>query len=158
MSAYWQAAIERAQAHSPFLVRAMGRLPGIVALASEGRGEDMLALARQASEGVDELRVALRRERLATALALGLGDLAGAFPVGRVCRELSNFADRALHAAIAEAIANRAADAEPVGFVGLALGKHGAQELNYSSDIDPILLYDPARLPRRERDDPGDAA
>ncbi|MFX9004139.1 hypothetical protein ABTN42_21670, partial [Acinetobacter baumannii] len=40
----------------------------------------------------------------------------------------------------------------------IALGKHGAGELNYSSDIDPILLYDPARLPRRERDDPGEAA
>ena len=40
----------------------------------------------------------------------------------------------------------------------LALGKHGAGELNYSSDIDPILLYDPAALPRRERDEPGEAA
>ncbi|MFN5901799.1 MAG: glutamine-synthetase adenylyltransferase, partial [Novosphingobium sp.] len=29
---------------------------------------------------------------------------------------------------------------------------------NYSSDIDPILLYDPALLPRRERDEPGEAA
>ncbi len=75
-----------------------------------------------------------------------------------MCRELSQFADRALDAAIADAIANRAPDAEPTGFAGLALGKHGAQELNYSSDIDPILLYDPARLPRRQRDDPGEAA
>ncbi len=29
---------------------------------------------------------------------------------------------------------------------------------NYSSDIDPILLYDEERLPRRKRDEPGDAA
>ena len=49
-------------------------------------------------------------------------------------------------------------DAEPAGFLALALGKHGAQELNYSSDIDPILLYDPALLPRRQRDEPGEAA
>ncbi len=42
--------------------------------------------------------------------------------------------------------------------VALALGKQGAGELNYSSDIDPILLYDPERLPRRERDEPGEAA
>ncbi len=158
MAADWQSAIERAQAHAPFLSRAMDRLPEMVALASEGLGEQMLALARQAGEGAGDLRVALRRERLATALALGLGDLAGAFPVGRVCRELSQFADRALDAAIADAIASRAPDAEPAGFAGLALGKHGAQELNYSSDIDPILLYDPARLPRQQRDDPGEAA
>lgn len=158
MNADWQSAIERAHAYSPFLSRAMDRLPDLVALAGEGRGEDMLALAAQAGEGIEDVRVALRRERLALALALGLGDLAGAFPVARVCRELSAFADRALDAAIGEAIRNRAPDAEPAGFVGLALGKHGAQELNYSSDIDPILLYDPARLPRRERDEPGEAA
>ena len=44
------------------------------------------------------------------------------------------------------------------GFTAIALGKHGAGELNYSSDIDPILLYDPATLPRRERDEPAEAA
>jgi glutamate-ammonia-ligase adenylyltransferase len=158
MAAQWHSAIERAHAHAPFLSRAMDRLPDIVALAAEGRGEDMLVLARKAGDGADDLRAALRRERMALALALGLGDLAGAFPLARVCGELSAFADRALDLAIAEAIVNRAPDAEPTGFVGLALGKHGAQELNYSSDIDPILLYDPARLPRRERDEPGEAA
>jgi glutamate-ammonia-ligase adenylyltransferase len=158
MTAQWQSAIERAHAHSPFLSRAMDRLPDIVALAAEGRGEDMLVYARKSGDGAESPRVALRRERMALSLALGLGDLAGAFPVARVCRELSDFADRALDVAIAEAILNRAPDAEPTGFVGLALGKHGAQELNYSSDIDPILLYDPARLPRRERDEPGEAA
>jgi glutamate-ammonia-ligase adenylyltransferase len=49
-------------------------------------------------------------------------------------------------------------EAEPQGLVALALGKLGAQELNYSSDIDPILLYDPDRLPRRARDEPAEAA
>ena len=44
------------------------------------------------------------------------------------------------------------------GMIGLALGKHGAGELNYSSDIDLILLYDPETLPRRQRDEPGEAA
>jgi glutamate-ammonia-ligase adenylyltransferase len=102
--------------------------------------------------------VALRRERLALALALAVGDLAGALPLMRVVEELSGFADRALDAAIAAAIARRAPDAEPVGFSAIALGKHGAQELNYSSDIDPILLYDPEVLPRRARDEPGEAA
>ncbi|MCB2062803.1 MAG: bifunctional [glutamine synthetase] adenylyltransferase/[glutamine synthetase]-adenylyl-L-tyrosine phosphorylase [Novosphingobium sp.] len=158
MSADWQGAIERARDCSPFLSRVIDSLPEVVSLAAEGRGEDMLAFARGSGEGEQDLRVALRRERMALALALGLGDLAGAFPVERVCRELSDFADRALDAAIAEAILNRAPDSEPEGFTGLALGKHGAQELNYSSDIDPILLYDPERLPRRERDEPGEAA
>jgi hypothetical protein len=37
----------------------------------------------------------------------------------------------------------------PCGFAVIALGKHGSRELNYSSDIDPILIFDPQTLPRR---------
>src|SRR5438128_2484372 len=92
------------------------------------------------------------------ATALAIGDLAGAFPLARVMGELSDFADRALDAAIAEAIRRRVPEAQPAGFAAIALGKQGARELNYSSDIDPILLYDPEGLPRRDRDDPGEAA
>jgi glutamate-ammonia-ligase adenylyltransferase len=72
--------------------------------------------------------------------------------------ELSGFADSALDRAIAAAIARRVPDAEPAGFAAIALGKHGAEELNYSSDIDPLLLFTPDRLPRRERDEPAEAA
>ena len=49
-------------------------------------------------------------------------------------------------------------DAEPRGFAAIALGKQGSRELNYSSDIDPILLFDPATLPRRAREEPEEAA
>src|SRR3546814_3255645 len=47
---------------------------------------------------------------------------------------------------------------EPRGLVVIALGKLGSFELNYSSDIDPILIFDPETLPRRSRDDPDEAA
>ncbi len=154
----WTSAISRANAHSPFLSRAMHRLPEMTALLAAGKGEAALDLAKRAGEGIDDTGIALRRERLALSLALGIGDLAGAFPLAQVMAELSAFADRAMDAAIAHAIRKRVPDAEPAGFLALALGKHGAQELNYSSDIDPILLYDPELLPRRERDDPGEAA
>ena len=60
--------------------------------------------------------VALRRERLALAVALGIGDLAGAFPLDRVMIELSDLADRALDAASADAIRHRVPDAEAAGF------------------------------------------
>ena len=152
----WTGALARAEAHAPFLSRAMGRLPDLVALLAAGDGEAALAWARAQGAGIDDVGVALRRERLA--LALAIGDLAGAFPLARVTGELSDFADRAMDAAIAAGIRRRVPDAEPAGFLALALGKHGARELNYSSDIDPILLYDPALLPRRERDEPGEAA
>ena len=117
-----------------------------------------MAWAKAAGAAAESVASALRRERMALAVVLAVGDLAGAFPLGRVMGELSAFADRAMDAAIADAIRARMPDATPAGFLALALGKHGAQELNYSSDIDPILLYDPALLPRRSRDEPAEAA
>jgi glutamate-ammonia-ligase adenylyltransferase len=74
-----------------------------------------------------------------------------------VTRILSDFADTALDRAIEAAIRERY-DCAPAGFAVIGLGKHGGQELNYSSDIDPIFLYDPQTLPRREREDVADAA
>lgn len=158
MTADWQDAIARARANAPFLARALDRQPELEALLHDGDGEAALAWAREAGAGAPSCEVALRRERLALAAALAVGDLAGAFPLERVMTELSELADRALDSAIAEAIARRVEGAAPAGFTALALGKHGAGELNYSSDIDPILLYDPGTLPRRERDEPGEAA
>jgi glutamate-ammonia-ligase adenylyltransferase len=154
----WRAAIERAHDHAPFLSRALEKLPELAGLLAEGRADEALAWARGAGDGAPSVPVALRRERQALALTLAIGDLAGAFPLARVTGELTALADRALDAAIADAIRARVPDAAPAGFIALALGKHGAGELNYSSDIDPILLYDPATLPRRDRDEPGEAA
>ncbi len=154
----WHNALARARGHAPFLARGLERLPELAELLAAGRGEDALVWARQAGADIGDVRAALRRERLAYATALAIGDLAGAFPVSRVMQELSDLADRALDAAIAAAIARRVPDSEPAGMIALALGKHGAQELNYSSDIDPILLFDPETLPRRDRDEPGEAA
>lgn len=158
MANEWQDALKRAGAQAPFLARALERQPELADLLQAGNSDAALEWARAAGQGAPTEAVALRRERLALATTLAIGDLAGAFPVERVMRELSDFADQALDRAIAEAIRHRVEGAEPQGMIALALGKHGAQELNYSSDIDPILLYDPERLPRRERDEPGEAA
>ncbi len=144
--------------HAPYLAQGLERLPALAALLAAGEGAGALAYAKAAGGGADTIGSALRREKRALALALAVGDLAGAFPLSTVITQLSAFADRALDAAIAEAITHRVTDAQPTGFIALALGKHGAEELNYSSDIDPILLYDPDLLPRRDRDEPGEAA
>ncbi|OBX18102.1 glutamine-synthetase adenylyltransferase [Erythrobacter sp. QSSC1-22B] len=158
MDGSWKSALQRAKEHSPFLARSLERLPHFEALLAAGDGETALLEAKQAGRGIEDAGLALRRERLALALVLAIGDLAGAFPLEKIMRELSAFADRALHRAIEAAILRRVPDAEPTGFIGLALGKHGSGELNYSSDIDPILLYDSEALPRRERDEPPEAA
>ncbi|HZU63031.1 MAG TPA: bifunctional [glutamine synthetase] adenylyltransferase/[glutamine synthetase]-adenylyl-L-tyrosine phosphorylase [Novosphingobium sp.] len=157
-AADWAGALARARAFAPFLARALDRFPALEALLAAGDGEGALAFARAAGADAADIGTALRRERLALAAALAVGDLAGAFPLARVTGELSALADRALDAAIAHAIRSRVPGAEPGGFVALALGKQGAGELNFSSDIDPILLYDPTRLPHRPREEPAEAA
>ena len=157
MTADWPAALARARANAPFLAMAAERRPELAELMLAGEGEQALAAARASGEGIGDVGTALRRERLGVALVLAIGDLAGAFPLARVTAELSALADRALDAAIRDAVHRRTGE-EPRGFIALALGKHGAGELNFSSDIDPILLYDPETLPRRERDEPGEAA
>ncbi|WP_066529240.1 bifunctional [glutamate--ammonia ligase]-adenylyl-L-tyrosine phosphorylase/[glutamate--ammonia-ligase] adenylyltransferase [Erythrobacter sp. CCH5-A1] len=153
----WASALHRARTHAPFLARALDRQPELAALLAAGEGSAALAWARAQGE-VADTEVALRRERLALAAALAVGDLAGAFPLAQVVGELTAFADRALDRAIRTAIAERTDQASAEGFIALALGKQGAGELNYSSDIDPILLFDRERLPRRPSDDPGEAA
>jgi len=157
----WEGALRRARTHAPFLARALERQPELTALLAAGEGDAALAWAG-AQGAHPDTEVALRRERLALAAALAVGDLAGAFPLAQVVGELTAFADRALDRAIRSAIAERTdsdAGTESVsGLIALALGKQGAGELNYSSDIDPILLFDRDRLARRASDDPGDAA
>ncbi|MBA4051964.1 MAG: glutamine-synthetase adenylyltransferase, partial [Erythrobacter sp.] len=153
----WHSALTRARTHAPFLARALDRQPELAALLAAGDGGGALALARWYGENPDT-EVALRRERLALAAALAVGDLAGAFPLAQVVGELTGFADRALDRAIRTAITERTDQDSAAGFIALALGKQGAGELNYSSDIDPILLFDRDRLPRRPSDDPGEAA
>jgi glutamate-ammonia-ligase adenylyltransferase len=156
MSVDWTNALTRARAHSPFLALALQRMPHLAHLLAQGRADEALILARMPE--AEDVAVALRQERLGLALVLAVGDLAGYFPLERVMGELSALADRALDTAIKTQIARRVPDAAPQGFSAIALGKHGAGELNYSSDIDPILLFDPDTLPRRSSEDPGEAA
>jgi [glutamine synthetase] adenylyltransferase / [glutamine synthetase]-adenylyl-L-tyrosine phosphorylase len=149
-------AMNRAAAHAPFLATAMMQRPDLVTMLRSGEFE--AAVAAGLSDDAGDLRVRLRRQREALALCVAVGDLSGAFSLERVVALLSDFADTALDAAIIEAIWMRVPDADPAGFVAIALGKHGSRELNYSSDIDPILLFDPETMPHRVRDDPGEAA
>ncbi|MEG3153413.1 bifunctional [glutamate--ammonia ligase]-adenylyl-L-tyrosine phosphorylase/[glutamate--ammonia-ligase] adenylyltransferase [Sphingomonas sp. RB1R13] len=141
---------------APYLREAINALPTLTNIFLEQGAEDAVAGALALLDG--EGGVLLRRRRRALALAVALGDLAGELPLERVTAALSDFADAALNQAISQAIVERVPGAEPVGMAALALGKLGSRELNYSSDIDLILIFDPKTLPRRERDDPGESA
>ena len=100
----------------------------------------------------------LRRCKQSVALLVALADLGGLWCVDKVTQALSDFADAACSSALNFLLieAQKADRFSPVdfddpshasGLVVLALGKHGAAELNYSSDIDVIVLYDPEQAP-----------
>jgi glutamate-ammonia-ligase adenylyltransferase len=149
-------AVRRASGHSPFLREAMRARADIVE-AFTAKGAAAAVKLALASPG-DTIDSRLRRQRYALALAVALGDLAGELSLEQVTSLLSDFADRAIDQAVAAAIAERMPDADPRGFAVIAMGKLGSRELNYSSDVDLLLLFDPATLPRRSRDDAGEAA
>jgi glutamate-ammonia-ligase adenylyltransferase len=149
-------ALARARTHSPFLARQMDVFPDVTAQLAAG---DMSAWASALTLSEDApVETRLRRCRSAAALVAAIADLAGIWDFDTVTRRLSDFADMSIDAALAAAFAERYPDEAPRGIAVIALGKHGSQELNYSSDIDPILLYDPQAVPRRAREEPDEAA
>jgi [glutamine synthetase] adenylyltransferase / [glutamine synthetase]-adenylyl-L-tyrosine phosphorylase len=108
------------------------------------------------------LMASLRRAKRRVSLLVALADIAALWPLETVTASLSRFADRALELAVRHLLraAAEAGEIEPSeggdpapgsGFVVLGLGKLGAFELNYSSDVDLILLYDAERVRYRGR-------
>lgn len=156
MTAAREDAIRRARDFSPFLRDGLTRFAHLEQLFLE-QGSRSAAQAATAA-GAEEVGAELRRRRHGLALAIALGDLAGELQLEDVTALLSDFADAAIDRALTAAIAERVPDADPAGIAVIALGKLGSRELNFSSDVDLILLFDPETLPRREREDPGEAA
>ena len=100
-----------------------------------------------------EIAAALRQAKRTTALIAAIADVGGIWPLETVTGALSDLAEATVRLAIRHLL-RIAHDARDIrlqdanrpdlncGFVALAMGKLGAAELNYSSDIDLILLYD----------------
>ncbi len=97
----------------------------------------------------------LRHMKAEAALLIALADIGGVWPVMRATRALTDLADTAVDAAARFVLAGAAREGrlapadkskpqEGSGYIVLAMGKMGAFELNYSSDIDLIVFYDPA--------------
>jgi [glutamine synthetase] adenylyltransferase / [glutamine synthetase]-adenylyl-L-tyrosine phosphorylase len=149
-------AIERARTNSPFLSGLIKRNPDLMPMIEVGDFD--AALSSTLGRTSDNTGTTLRRQRQGVALVTAIADLSHAWDLTRVTAELSDFADAALNTAIAAAIEERVPGAPNQGFTVIALGKHGGRELNYSSDIDPIFLFDPKTLPRREGEDPAESA
>jgi glutamate-ammonia-ligase adenylyltransferase len=105
----------------------------------------------------DGLNTGLRQAKQRIALIAALADLAGVWRLETVTATLTDFADLACNLALQSAIAvqikrgklaGKTEDdvACAAGMVVLAMGKMGAHELNYSSDIDLICLFDESQF------------
>ncbi|ATQ68650.1 MULTISPECIES: bifunctional [glutamine synthetase] adenylyltransferase/[glutamine synthetase]-adenylyl-L-tyrosine phosphorylase [Methylosinus] len=129
---------------------------------SMARIVDAMKAGRQSEA---ELMRALRLAKQEAALLIGLADLAKAWTTLEATAALTRLADAALSAAAVFALREAAAAGwlelydqrmpeRGCGWIFLAMGKQGAHELNYSSDIDLIVLFDRrrARLTRPDED------
>ncbi len=118
----------------------------------------------------------LRRTRNAIALHIALMDCSGVWNLKQVTEALTQTADHAVQVALEIALrvevgAGRlkeypssfaarhllpqgSSEKAGSGLVIIAMGKHGAGELNYSSDIDLIALFDPTQLPVTQGQEP----
>ena len=146
--------------HSPFLWQLASRdAPRLLRLLASEPGAHFDALLARltadcaAMSDVGAVMRALRRARAEVALLIALCDIGGLWALEDVTSRLTRFADAAVSAALDFALreahdagrlklAARARAQRDCGITVLALGKHGAGELNYSSDIDLIVFYD----------------
>ncbi len=104
---------------------------------------------------LNDLTASLRQAKRRVALLTALADLGGVWPLETVTQALTDFADAAVQSTITQLVAAEVArgklptggdPADAGGMVVLAMGKMGAGELNYSSDIDLICLFDETRF------------
>ena len=116
----------------------------------ENTGHGVSAAADEA-----EVMQRLRRMKSEAALLIALCDIGGVWPVMRVTAALTDIAVASVQSALRYLLrqevargritaANLDAPEDNSGLVVLAMGKMGAGELNYSSDIDLIVFFDPA--------------
>ena len=146
---------------SPYLSGLIERNPsGLLAVLSADPDQRFAHLVREMTAAVaisgtsTETMRALRLFKADIALLTALCDLGGVWPVMTVARRLAEAADAAVAAAVQFLFAQARAKGDWLapdasGYIVLAMGKHGAFELNYSSDIDLIVLYEPARVQMR---------
>ena len=134
------------------------RLLAILEADPEQRFTDVLtetARAVAAIKGEDEAMRLLRRMKAEAALLIALADIGGVWPLSRVTHAVSELANASVAIAVrfllSDAVrrrritpADRKRPEEGSGYIVLAMGKMGAHELNYSSDIDLIVFFDPA--------------
>ena len=131
---------------SPYLARLIEREATWLPAALDDPDQALKEALAQPDPADPDLKTLLRRAKRRVALLSALADLGGAWGLEKVTNALTRLADMACDAALSAALARQVQRGKlPEGRVGLfvlAMGKMGAFELNYSSDIDLICLFD----------------
>lgn len=156
-----RALVAASAGNAPYLGRLMDRNPATLAdyfthgaQATCAQIMQLNTLPETQAEAMAQLRLAKNK----LALTVALADIAGEWPLLSVTRTLSEFAERSvrltlnylLRAAARKGEFTMADEADPArgsGIIILGMGKLGGHELNYSSDIDLIVLFDRETLP-----------
>lgn len=143
---------------SPFLKDLMRREGDWLRAALSILPEDALdqIMAELPPLTLDQLPGGLRRAKRRVALLTALADLGGVWRLEAVTAALTHLADTAVDLSIKALVADEIRRGKlpgttpddagtGAGMVALAMGKMGAGELNYSSDIDLVCLFDETR-------------
>jgi glutamate-ammonia-ligase adenylyltransferase len=143
---------------APHLADLARREAATLADALEGDAAAVFAAVLAALRGLDpaaDPAAALRRAKRRGALVIAAADVAGLWDLPQVTAAISDLAATALDRACAHVLRaahdrGRLALPDPAdpcagsGLIVLGMGKLGAGELNYSSDVDLIVLYERA--------------
>lgn len=166
----FRALLGSAAGNSSYLARLMLRERAFLPDLAAHPADQILAtltIEALASAGAADQEAAMRRLRAAkrkVALTIALADIAGAFDLARVTEALSRFADASAKGALRFLLRDAAQKAglapkppeqweAESGLIVLGMGKLGAFELNYSSDIDLVIFFDDERFPFMLRGD-----
>ena len=156
-----RALLEATFSCSPYLASLARRDPQMLADCLRRDPDTHLTEARAAlaeaiaeAPSAKEVMTLLRRFKQRVALLAGLADLGGVWPTEAVLRAMSDAGDAVLQEATSF-LFRKAREAGQIfppdtssptpGYFIIAMGKLGARELNYSSDIDLIVFYDAER-------------
>ncbi|WP_090220223.1 glutamine-synthetase adenylyltransferase [Litoreibacter janthinus] len=143
---------------SPYLAGLLAREADWIARLVSQSAEDLRDEVWQSIAHTDgDLKDVFRQSKRRIALLAALADIGGVWPLETVTTALTELADRCLQRGLTDLTAAQIArgkipgqteaDAETgAGMCVLAMGKMGAFELNYSSDIDLICLFDESRF------------
>jgi len=159
-----RALLEALFGNSPFLTQCCLREPSfllrLLRLGPDATFAELLGSLNHDFAGLSDRSALMHRLRVAkrrAALSIAIADIAAWWPLERVTAALTSLAEAALRTALGYLL-RQAHDMGDIalpypetperdsGVIVLGMGKLGARELNYSSDIDLVVLFDEERV------------